>query len=118
MRRLAREAGEELPLLAFHAACDALGSGEPGARRRWARLRKALLALLEEADREGRSDSPPLVTGDDVMSILGIPEGPLVGQVLEDVREAQASGAIRTRAEALSYLRDRKDARNGPARRS
>jgi len=118
MRRLAREAGEELPLLAFHAACDALGSGEPGARRRWARLRKALLALLEEADQAGRSDSPPLVTGDDVMSILGIPEGPLVGQVLEDVREAQASGAIRTRAEALSYLRDRKDARNGPARRS
>jgi putative nucleotidyltransferase with HDIG domain len=47
---------------------------------------------------------PPLVTGRDVMSVLGIPPGPQVGQLLEAVREAQAEGQLRTRDEALAFL--------------
>jgi putative nucleotidyltransferase with HDIG domain len=50
--------------------------------------------------------SPPqLVTGRDVMSVLGVPPGPQVGQLLEAVREAQAEGQVRTREEALEFLR-------------
>ncbi len=48
---------------------------------------------------------PRLVTGRDVMSLLGIPAGPEVGRLLEAVREAQAEGQVRTREEALEFVR-------------
>nr|MBC7244817.1 CCA tRNA nucleotidyltransferase [Chloroflexota bacterium] len=47
---------------------------------------------------------PPLVTGDDVMSLLGLPPGPEVGRLLEEVRLAQAEGLVRTREEAVEML--------------
>ena len=47
MRRLVREAGEDLPLLVVHAACDAQASGAPDHIRRWRRLRR----VLRRADR-------------------------------------------------------------------
>jgi poly(A) polymerase len=46
----------------------------------------------------------PLVTGDDVMKLLGRPAGPAVGECLRKVEEARASGIVRTRSEALKFL--------------
>ena len=43
-----------------------------------------------------------LVSGDDLMQALSIPPGPAVGRLLELIREAQASGEVRTREEALT----------------
>jgi len=51
------------------------------------------------------ANPPQLVTGRDVMSLLGISPGPQVGDLLEAMREAQAEGRVRTREEALGYLR-------------
>jgi len=51
---------------------------------------------------------PQLVTGRDVMSILHIPAGPQVGQLLETVREAQAEGQVHTREEAIEFLCDQR----------
>jgi putative nucleotidyltransferase with HDIG domain len=48
---------------------------------------------------------PPLVTGRDVMALLCLSPGPQVGQLLEAVREAQAEGHVRTREQALEFLR-------------
>ncbi len=47
---------------------------------------------------------PPLITGRDVMALLGLEPGPRIGELLEAVREAQAEGVVRTRAEALELL--------------
>jgi len=49
---------------------------------------------------------PSLVTGNDVMTLLDLRPGPRVGQLLEAVREAQAEGQVRTRQEALDFLRE------------
>ena len=49
---------------------------------------------------------PPLVTGRDVMELLGIPPGPRVGELLEAVREAQAEGHVRTPDDAREFLRN------------
>ena len=38
LRRLVREAGDDLPLLVFHAACDARASNLSNAAARWRRL--------------------------------------------------------------------------------
>ncbi len=45
-----------------------------------------------------------LITGDDILA-LGVVSGPRVGELLEQVREAQAAGEVRTREEALAFAR-------------
>ena len=45
-----------------------------------------------------------LITGDDILS-LGVPSGPRVGELLDQVREAQAAGEVRNREEALAFAR-------------
>ena len=47
----------------------------------------------------------PIVRGDDIMRELGLAPGPLIGRLLEDVREAQAAGEVQTREEALAWAR-------------
>ena len=47
---------------------------------------------------------PRLVDGKDIMSLMGVPQGPHIRELLEQVQEAQAEGKIRTREEALCWL--------------
>lgn len=47
----------------------------------------------------------PLVDGKDLMAALMLRPGPLIGQLLEGVIEAQAAGEVASRAEALAYAR-------------
>ncbi len=49
---------------------------------------------------------PKLVDGHDLINILGMRPGPWIGEFLEQVREAQASGKLTAREEALSYIRE------------
>jgi len=48
-----------------------------------------------------------LVDGHDLINIFGMSPGPEIGELLEAVREAQASGELATREEALAYLQKR-----------
>ena len=48
-----------------------------------------------------------LVDGHDLINIFGLSPGPKIGEVLEAVHEAQASGEVATREEALAYIRER-----------
>ena len=48
-----------------------------------------------------------LVDGHDIISIFGLKPGPKVGEILEAVREAQASGIVTGREQALTYIRNR-----------
>ena len=57
-------------------------------------------ALAFERDRPA-----PLVRGDDLAAELGIEPGPEVGRLLAEVAEAQFAGELRTRDEALRYVR-------------
>jgi len=108
MRRLVREAGEDLPLLVQHSACDALASGSPDARRRWQRLRRTLFELLELWDRRRRISLTRLIDGRDVMRALGVEPDRRVGQILDRVCELQEAGDLKTRQDALAWLRDQR----------
>lgn len=48
---------------------------------------------------------PRLLDGNDLMKALTLAPGPLVGQLLETIRENQAAGKITTREEALEFAR-------------
>jgi tRNA nucleotidyltransferase/poly(A) polymerase len=49
-------------------------------------------------------DPPPLVTGDDLKA-LGLPEGPRLGRVLADIRDAQLNEDIAARRDAIRLAR-------------
>jgi hypothetical protein len=62
-------------------------------------------ALLDTIWGEVAELERPLLNGDELMQALGIAPGPLVGQLLAAVGEAQADGEIATGAEALALAR-------------
>jgi len=53
-----------------------------------------------------RRPAKPLLTGKQIMEMLGIPQGELVGTLLNKLREAEISGQVRTRGEALQFLKN------------
>jgi poly(A) polymerase len=108
MRRLVREAAYDLPLLVLHSACDARASGSPDAAVRWRRLGAVLRELLAIAERSRKRPLPRLLDGRDVMRILGVEAGPAVGRALSRIREQQESGELRSRKEAIAFLRARR----------
>jgi putative nucleotidyltransferase with HDIG domain len=52
---------------------------------------------------------PPLVNGNDLMQELDLPPGKQIGAILEAIREAQASGEVVTREEALTLAKQTQD---------
>jgi hypothetical protein len=50
-------------------------------------------------------EPPALLNGFDVMTELGLPPGPRLGEILEAVREAQAAGEVMDKAAALALAR-------------
>jgi tRNA nucleotidyltransferase/poly(A) polymerase len=63
-----------------------------------------VVALLFEAwwEKPGESVSPPaLLNGHELMDAFQLEAGPLIGQLLEAIREAQAAGEVASRQEAL-----------------
>jgi putative nucleotidyltransferase with HDIG domain len=99
------EAGVDVLLLSL---TDHLATHGPDLNPdRWARRLELTRALLHEYfhRREATVNPPALITGHDVMDLLGAPPGRRVGRVLEAVREAQAAGEVRTREEALALAR-------------
>ncbi len=107
VRRLVRDAGEELPLLLAHAEADVRGSGGPPDPARRRRLASALADLRAQGDRMRAVAAAPLLGGEDVMRVLGIGPGPEVGRVLREAMEASDAGELSSRAQALRWLADR-----------
>jgi tRNA nucleotidyltransferase/poly(A) polymerase len=62
-------------------------------------------AELAPAVERARAEEPeePLVRGGE----FGLPPGPLIGRLLEEIEEERAAGEISTREEALAYVRRR-----------
>jgi putative nucleotidyltransferase with HDIG domain len=54
---------------------------------------------------------PPLINGHDIMQELGLPPGRHIGAILEAIREAQASGEVMTKEEALMLAKQVRDGR-------
>jgi poly(A) polymerase len=48
----------------------------------------------------------PLLDGKEIMEALGLPPGEEVGRLLDRLREAEISGKVRTREEALGFLKN------------
>jgi poly(A) polymerase len=71
-------------------------------------LQTVSLLMRRFFDSEKKVVPKPLINGNDVMKALKIPPGPKIGEILEKIREAQATGKIKTKDAALKFLTRKK----------
>jgi len=60
--------------------------------------------LTQHQKQDGIAAPPKIISGYDIMNTFNLAPGHKIGELLEAVREAQASADIATREEALSYV--------------
>ncbi|MBN2148490.1 MAG: HD domain-containing protein, partial [Anaerolineales bacterium] len=95
-------AGVDICLLSLADTLGTYGASLP--QEVWAR-QLDVIRLLLEAWWEKPSENiapPPLLNGRDLIEQLGLQPGPLIGQLLEAIREAQASGQVTTPEQAIA----------------
>jgi poly(A) polymerase len=106
--RLVRAARHELPGLFALAMADSLAGAGP---QKPADSEAVLADLAEEAYRflrerlEPQELRPKLLTGHDLIKVLGLKPGPKFRHLLTAVQEAQWEGIVQTREEALDLVR-------------
>lgn len=105
--RFNRALGDAMPDVLLLALADAAGSRGPaltsdGWLRHVAYMNSLLVRSMEGV---GILHAPPLLTGDEVMAEGGIAPGPMVGRLLEALREAEAIGAVTTADGARAFVR-------------
>ncbi len=107
--RFHRDAGDALPLVLLLALADgAAARGDQISKDGWSRQAAYMNGLLVRlSEEEGIVRAPRLLTGRDIMEQFGIGEGPQVGRLLEELREAQATGDVTDRESALTFVRAR-----------
>jgi len=101
-----REAGEGGVDLVLLGLADLRGTrGHTLTQDTWSAALDVARILLENYwEKPQETVAPPrLVNGSDVMNEYQLEAGPLIGQLLEAIREAQAIGKVSTRAEALAF---------------
>jgi poly(A) polymerase len=63
-------------------------------------------ALAQRYDYPSETVDPPrLLDGNDIIQALNLEPGPIIGELLEEIREAQVAGDVRTVEQALSWAR-------------
>ncbi len=100
------EAGIDLILLTLADLRAVYGHTLP--QEVWAAALDVCRYLLEHyLEHPQESVNPPrLIDGHMLMEALHLSQGPVIGQLLEAIREAQACGEIHTREQALAFARN------------
>jgi poly(A) polymerase len=73
----------------------------------WQEHIKLVEYLLEKYfERENVINPPKIIDGYDIMKSFGLSPGPQIGELLDAVKEAQASGELADKEQALAYLKE------------
>jgi len=105
VRRLARDAGRLLDRLMLLARADIAASAYPHPEKL-----DELQARLETVMTERPSRLEPLISGEDIMRIRGIPPGPEVGRIKKKLEELVIDGEIPPDRQAMiDYLSSHRD---------
>ena len=105
--RFFRDTGDAGPDTLFLSLADHLATSGPRVTLDGWRRHVAVVSyiLATNLDQPAATASAKLVGGDDLMMEFGLGPGPLVGEILGVIAEAQGTGEITTRDEALEIAR-------------
>jgi putative nucleotidyltransferase with HDIG domain len=110
VRRFYRDIDEELPELIVLAYADFGATRGPDLNDADARqaAENNLRELLNgyQSFKEKSQTRVKLLDGNAVMALLGIPGGPIIGEILEELAEAQEFNEVTNRSEAEAFVRD------------
>ena len=113
--RYFRDCGDAAIDVLFLSLADHLATVGP--RVEWSGWRGHVAVIkyimMQRFADETLATPPRLLSGDDLMEALSLSPGPLVGQLLASVEEAQGAGEIRSRDEALALVRRELERRAG-----
>ncbi|MDE3096719.1 MAG: CCA tRNA nucleotidyltransferase [Chloroflexota bacterium] len=112
--RFFRDLGDAAEATLFLSLADAAAARGPKMTRAGWRRHVAYMnsLLVRSSEDEGIVHPPRLLTGRDIMSALGLVEGPGIGRLLAALEEAQAGGEVRDREGALAFVKEQ--VRGGP----
>ncbi len=101
--RFWKDCGKVAPWLFLHAIADAFASGDEEEEINW--LLKTIHELEDFRKRDlAKIPTQPLLSGEDIMEILGIGPGPKVGEIKRALEQAQWEGIVKTKEEALNFV--------------
>lgn len=104
--RYFRDTGDAGVDILYLSLADHLATRGPGLiPANWRQHTDVVRYVLDEHYKQEKITLPPkLVDGNDLMSLFGLKPGPRLGELLEIVKEAHATGELTTREEALQYI--------------
>ena len=103
--RYYRDLGEAAVDTLYLAMADFLAARGPElSPERWGNYARMIATVLETGAEPPYKEvhARGLVDGHDLINVLNIPQGPLIGTLLERLREAEAVGEVATREDALN----------------
>ena len=118
IRRFFVDLGPTGIYVALISLCDHLAMRGPlPLTERWERHLSTVLLLLQKYIRERDRIIPPrLIQSEELIHRLKLEPGPLIGQLLDQIAEAQADGRIRSKEEALWFAQEQLHHQNLTAR--
>jgi hypothetical protein len=102
--RATSAAGIDIALLSLADTLAVYGATLP--RETWIRQVDVVHDLMEAWwNHPTESIAPPaLLDGNDLIDIFGLSPGPVIGQLLEALRESQAAGQVDNRSQAVDFI--------------
>ncbi len=100
-----KECEDIAPHLFLLSVADAYASGDT--QQELEALKETIRELEEFRERELKEvPQKALLSGYEIMNALGIPPGRLVGEIKRKLEEAQLEGKVKTKEEALRYIKE------------
>jgi poly(A) polymerase len=106
--RFLRKLGDAAAMSCLHAVADARAVRGPDAPEDFVRVHEETIGLILHQRYFARelAEPTPLLTGEEIMAAAGMPSGPRIGELKELLLEAQVEGAVKTRDEAVEFIRN------------
>jgi len=104
--RYFRDTGDSGIDILFLALADYLAARGPSTSyKEWKQINELVRYVITEHEQQGLHRLPAkLINGHDIMNIFCLTSGPLIGKLLRLVHEAQATGEITSREDAINLI--------------
>lgn len=109
VHRFFRTVSDDLPELILLALSDFRATCGPGLKEGREVLENQMRELLDSyvVFIEGKKKTSRLLDGADVMELLGIQPGPIVGEILDELEEAQGLREVQNKLQAETFVKTR-----------